>query len=117
MGFFDKIKAGWAFLRGDVISIIEFGVDIVNTQFLSKIPNKEVGVMYLKDVQALTSAVGAILDNHASQMSQEKKVAGDALIDALNELAKALEDFNISPDECTMLVDKIKAAIEAFKAA
>ena len=112
-----KIKLVITALTGGVAGIIEYLLDLFNDQVLAKIKDKETGLMYLKDVRSLSTCAKEILENHSAQMSEAKTAAGQKTVDALDELAKALEDFKLEPDELDAIVEKVKAAVEAWKAA
>lgn len=97
--------------------LIKYPLDAFNDQVLSRIKDKETGLMYVKDVRAASVFGRTVLDNHSAQLSEEKKAALQKTVDALDELAKALEDFKIEPDELDVIIDKVKEAVDAWKKA
>ena len=110
-----KIKAAWAFLTGGLTGGIKFFLDAFNDQILAKIPNKEEGSKYLKDVQDLSVFITAITKNHDSDLTDKRKECLKVILSAIDELAKALEDFNITTDELDAIIVKIQEAIDTFK--
>lgn len=112
-----KIKAALALLTGGLGGAIKYLLDVINTQLLGKIPNKETAAKYLRDVQAVDALLRAILGNHASDISEKRKECMEAILEALAELSKALEDFTITEDELDFIIVKVNAAIDAFKKA
>ena len=117
MNFFGKIKAAWAFLTGGVAGGLKFFVDVFNDQILARITNKEAGIKYLKDVQALSTFITAIMQNHDEDLSEKRKECLKVILSAIDELAKALEDFNITEDELDEIICRIHDAIDVFKKA
>ena len=112
-----KMKAMLALLTGGVAGIIKYVLDVFNQQVLAKIPNKETGAKYLKDAQAVYTLLRAIMDNHADDFSAQRKEIFVAILAAVEELTKVLEDFTVSETELDAVVAKIQAAIDAWKKA
>ena len=112
---FSKIKAMIALLFGGMSGIVKYVLDAFNSQVLAKLPNKEAGTKYLKDAQAVYSLLRAIMENHADDLSEKRKKSLIKILDAIEELTKALEDFTIEPDELDAIVEKVKDAIDAYK--
>lgn len=110
------IKAGWNLMTGGVTGLVKYFLSLFNVQVLGKIDSKETGFKYLKDVQAVNTLIKAILENHADSISPAKKECGLMILEALDKLAKALEDFDVTEDELTAIINSIKAAIDAWKA-
>ena len=110
-----KIKALYALLTDGVTGIFKYLLKAINTQVLGKIKDKETAAKYLKDAQATYVLVRTVLDNHADDISDEKKKRGEAILAAIEELTKALEDFKFEETELEGIVVKINEAINAFK--
>ena len=111
------IIALYALLTGGVWGVLKYLLNAINTQVLGKIKDKATGLKYLKDVQAVYALVRAILENHANDISQERKISGEAILAALEELTKALEDFEVNETELDGIIAKVNAAIDSFKKA
>ncbi|MBO6031910.1 MAG: hypothetical protein J6Q22_10755 [Prevotella sp.] len=112
-----KIKAAYALLTGGVAGIIKYFLGIFNTQILGKIPNKEASVKYLLDVRAAHTFIGAILANHSEDISEGRKSVLLSILAAIDELAKAIEDFEVDETEFDEIIQKVKKAIDAWKKA
>lgn len=112
-----KLKALYALLTGGIPGIIKYILGLFNTQVLGRIPNKEEGAKYIKDAQAVYAFIRAILDVHQADFSDKRKESLETILAAIEELTKAIEDFEMSETELTAIVDKIKVAIDAWKAA
>ena len=113
----NKIKAAFVLLFGGIGGLIKYALELFNNQILAKIPNKETGLKYLKDAQAFYAFLKVIIDNHAADMSAERKKSLESVLAAIEELTKALEDFKIEETEFTGIVQKVEDAIDAFKKA
>ena len=112
-----KIKGTIALITGGVSGFLKFLLKTFNEQILGKITDKETGLKYLRDAQAVYALVRAILTNHDKDLSDEKKKRGNAILAAIEELTKALEDFEVNEDELESIVKKVNEAIDAFKKA
>lgn len=112
-----KFKAIFALLTGGVGGILKYLNTVINTQILGKIKDKETALKYLKDAQALYALVNTIFVNHGDTLSEGKKKAVEAVLAAINELIKVLEDFQIEENEIASIIEKVNAAINAFKKA
>lgn len=112
-----KLKAICALATGGISGLVKFLLNLFNTQVLARITDKETGLKYLKDIQAVYALVRTLLDNHAGDISDEKKKVGEAILAALEELTKALEDFQVDAEELDVIIDKVNAAIDAWKKA
>lgn len=112
---FSKFKGIIALLTGGFAGLIKYFLDVFNSQVLANIPNKETGIKYIKDVQALYSLIRALMDNHSEDLSEKRKYSLEKILSALEELTKALEDFTIDVDELDAIVEKAKDAIDAYK--
>ena len=112
-----KLKAGLALLTGGVAGLIKYAIAWFNEKVLAKIRNKETAAKYLRDIQAFNVFLGVVIENHGDDLTPGKKVALEDTLAATNELAKALEDFKVDETELDAIVDKITAAIDAWKKA
>jgi Rad3-related DNA helicase len=112
-----KLKALLALLTGGVPGILKYILGLFNTQVLGRIPNKEEGAKYIKDVQAVYALIRTILDVHQEDFAEKRKESLETILAAIEELTKAIEDFEMSENELTAIVDKIKVAIDAWKSA
>lgn len=112
-----KIKAVLAILTGGLAGIIKYVLDAFNTQVLAKIPNKETGLKYLKDAQAVYAFLRAIMENHSDDLSEKRKAALESILAAIEELTKALEDFEVKQEEFDEILIKVNEAIDAWKKA
>lgn len=110
-----KLKAIFALLLGGPVGLIKYALGIFNEQVLSKIPNKEVGVKYIKDTLAVSCLLRTILENHEDSISEKRKAVIGAILAALEELAKALEDFEVNQNEIDSIVEKVQKAISTWK--
>ena len=114
---FSKIKAVIALVFGGMAGVIKYALNVFNEQVLGRITDKVTGAKYIKDAQAVIALLQAILENHADDFSEQRKAVLKTIIEAIDELAKALEDLNVSEEELDSIIEKVKAAIDAWKAA
>ena len=112
-----KFKAIFALLTGGISGILAYFTNVINTQWLSQIKDKETAIKYLNDARALSVLIRTILANHGDSLSEGKRQAVEAVLAAIDELIKALEDFKVEATETASIIEKIKEAIEAFKKA
>lgn len=112
-----KIKAALALLTGGLSGLIKYVLKVFNEQVLGKIPDKETGAKYLRDAQATYSFLRAIMENHSSDLSEDRKEKLNAILSAIEELTKALEDFEVNETELDGIIKKVSDAIDAFKKA
>lgn len=112
-----KLKAALSLLTGGFAGIIKYVLNVFNEQVLGRIPNKEAGFKYLKDAQAVYAFIGAVMENHSADLSEERKACLSSILSAVGELTKALEDFAINEQELDDIVTKVKDAIDAWKKA
>ena len=115
MSFLQRFKAIFALVTGGFTGIIKYWLDVFNTQILAKIPNKEAGTKYLKDAQAVYACLRAFMENHSEDLSEKRKQSLATILSAIDELTKALEDFNVDEEELDMIVAKVKEAIDSYK--
>lgn len=111
------IKSAWALITGGFTGLIKYIVIAINTQILSRIKDKETALLYLRDVQAAILLISTVLDNHKDCLSEARQKAGKAILESLNTLAAALEDFEVDEAELDAIIASINAAIDAWKAA
>lgn len=111
------IKAVFALIIGGPSGFVKYLVTIFNDQVLTRIQDKDTALKYLKDVQAVQGLVSSLIENHKSDISEKKFAAAKAVLETIQELTKALEDFHVDDPEIEGIVEKIKAAINAWKAA
>lgn len=113
----NKLKAIYALLTGGVAGLLKYLLNALNTQVLGKIKDKETGLKYLKDAQAAYAFVRSILTNHSKDISEERRNRGETILAAIEELTKALEDFEVNESELDGIIAKVNAAIDSFKKA
>ena len=111
------IKSICALITGGIAGLVKYFLNAFNQQVLGRITNKETGLKYLRDVQAVYALVRSIMENHAADFSDKRKAAGDAILAAIVELTKALEDFEVNETEFDGIIAKVKEAIDAWKKA
>lgn len=116
INLWDKIKIGFAAMFGGVAGLVKELLDQLNDKVLSHL-NPETAKLVCNDVIAVNTCLKTILENHSAQMSAAKKAALVATVNAIDELAKALADCRIEPEELDAIIDSVKAAINAWKAA
>lgn len=109
------IKSLFALVTGGITGLLKYLLTSFNTQILSRIQDKETGLKYLKDAQAAYALVRAVLENHADDLSDERRKRGEAILAAIEELTKALEDFHVNETELDGIIAKVNDAVDAFK--
>ena len=112
-----KIKAALSLLTGGMTGIIKYVLNVFNEQVLGRIPNKEAGLKYIKDAQAVYAFLRSVIDNHSDDMSSERKECMETILDAIDELTEALEDFEVDANELDEIIKKVTDAIDAWKKA
>lgn len=110
----DKIKIGFAAMFGGVAGLVKALLNWFNAKVLAKL-DKDTTALVCKDVLAVADCLVAIAENHKGKLTCEQYNALTRTIIAVKELAKALEDANITPDELDVIIDRVKAAIDAWK--
>lgn len=116
INLWDKIKIGFAAMFGGVAGLIKALLDWFNAKVLAKL-DKETTALVCKDVLAFSFFLSTILENHKARFTETQIAALTATIDAVNALAKAMEDVNITPEELDEIIDRVKDAIDAWKKA
>lgn len=114
---FSKFRAMLALAFGGMSGVVKYTLDVFNSQVLGKLTDKEAGARYIKDAQAVNALLRAIMENHSTDLSEKRKESLSKILEAIEELIKALEDFKIEPDELDAIIEKVKDAIDAFKTA
>ena len=112
-----KIKAALALITGGLAGIIKYVLLVFNEQVLGRIPNKETAAKYLKDARATSAFLHAIMENHSEDLSEDRKGKLNAILAAIEELTKALEDFEVNEVELDEIFKKVSDAIDEFKKA
>lgn len=102
---------------GGITGVVKYLLNLFNTQVLARITNKEEAQKYVKDVRAFSVFLTAIVENHGDAMSEGKREAANAVIAAVDTLAKALEDFTIDETEFDEIIQAVKDAVSKWKKA
>ena len=102
---------------GGITGVVKYLLNLFNTQVLARITNKEEAQKYVKDVRAFSVFLNAIIENHGDSMSEGKRDAANAVIAAVDTLAKALEDFTIDETEFDEIIQAVKDAVSKWKKA
>ena len=114
---FSKVKGLFALVFGGYEGLIKYAVGIFNENVLAKIPNKETAAKYLSDAQAVCTLIRVVLANHGDSFTEGRKASLEAILAAIEELSKALEDFTVSESEIEAITEKVKDAITVWKKA
>lgn len=101
-------------LLGGVSGLVEMALEWFNNSVLAKITDKDEFAAYAEDVAAFAFFLDGVLNRHQKWMSEEKRAALVATINAVNELAVALKDAKVEKSELDAIVDRVKAAIDAW---
>lgn len=112
-----RLKGIFVLLTGGLAGLIKYVLDLFNAQILGRITNKETGLKYIKDVRAFSTFLRVIIENHSDDFSEGRKAILNSILAAVDELAKALEDFEINQDELDAIIEKVKDAIDVWKKA
>ena len=104
-------------LFGGVTTIIEYALEWFNTKVLAKITDAEEYTAYCTDVIEFGVYLDGVFNRHQKWMSEAKREASAATINAIKELASALQDRTLTKEEVDSIVDKVIACIEAWKKA
>lgn len=111
------IKSAYALITGGIPGLIKYALVVFNEQVLSKIPNKEVGLKYMRDAQYVYNLIRDLLKNHYDDISESRRASLGAILLALEELTNALEDYNVTETELDSIIKKVSNAIDAWKKA
>ena len=112
-----RIKALFSLLTGGIAGIIKYVLNVFNVQVLGRITNKETGLKYVRDIQAAYVFLRTVMGNHSDDLSDARKACLSSILTALEELTKALEDFNVNENELDGIIEKVTDAIDAWKKA
>lgn len=112
-----KLKAILALITGGLAGIIKYVLNVFNKQVIGCIPDKETAAKYLRDAQATYAFLRSIMEIHSEDLSEDRKVKLNAILAAIEELTKALEDFEVNESELDEIFKKVSDAIDAFKKA
>lgn len=110
----DKIKIGFAAMFGGVAGLVNALLDWFNDKVLAKL-DKTQSELICKDVLAVLFCLQTILESRKATMRPAFVESFKAVIDAVNELAKALADCQIDSEELDAIVNRVKAAIDIFR--
>jgi len=99
---------------GGVTSIVEYIAKIFTEQVLAKC-DKELLKKWAEVFEKLADFLQFVIDQFITD--EKKKAAADATIVAIKNLAVALKDGELTADEINDELDKVYAAIDAWKAA
>ena len=106
-----KIKAAWAFLTDGWSGLVQYLLKSVNA-VLAKCDAEK-----CKKTATIAISVAAIVKTACDVFAPEKyKAAASNTIDALETLATALEDGNLTSDEISANIDAISTCIVTWKA-
>lgn len=105
-----KIKSAWAFLTGGWSGLAEYLLGVVN-KGLAKLEAEK-----CRKTATIAISVAAIIKTACDVFAPEKyKEASAKTIAALETLAVALEDGNLTKDEISANIDGISACVKAWK--
>lgn len=112
-----KLKLLLTFVFGDMADVGGWIFGWFNDNILQKIENPGEANLYCKDVRDFSFFLRSVLTRHSAWMTEAKRKAFLAVVDAVDCLAAALEDLKISKEELTHLVELVRKAIKAWKEA
>lgn len=115
INIWQKLKLLGTFVFGDMADVIGWALGWFNASVLGKIKSPEEAGLYCKDVKDFAFFLRSVLARHSGWMAEAKRNAFLAVIDAVDCLAAALEDLNVSKEELTDLVKRVRKAIKAWK--
>lgn len=105
-----KIKAAWAFLTGGWSGLAEYLLTQVS-KGLAKCDTTK-----LSKTATIAISIAAVVKTACEVFAPEKyKAAAAKTVDALEAMATALEDGNLTADEITANIQAISACIETWK--
>lgn len=111
INIWQKLKLLGTFVFGDMADVVGWALGWFNDSVLQRIENKEEANLYCKDVKDFASFLRSVLSRHSGWMTEAKRRAFLAVIDAVDCLAAALEDMNVTRDELDALVKTVRTAI------
>lgn len=115
ISLWQKIKLGVAFLFGDGTTLLMWVVDWFNASVLQKIRDPEEADVHRKDMKDFALFLRSVLARRSGRMTEAKRKAFLAVIDAVDCLADALEDLKVTKEELARLVGHVRGAIRAWK--
>ena len=105
-----KIKAAWAFLTGGWSGLAQYMLKAVNALLAKCDADK------CKRTATIAISIAAIVKTACDVFAPDKyKSAAAKTVDALETLAVALEDGNLTEDELNTNIDAISTCIDAWK--
>lgn len=107
-----KLGALWSLATGGWAGLAEYILRAING-WLAKLDKSKLAEA-AKIVKAVASALGILLTTF---LPDRYKAAATQTLCALETLAEAMADGNITPEELDANIDAIEAAIEAWKEA
>ena len=106
-----KIKAAWAFLTGGWSGLAQYLLTVVN-KGLAKCDGDK-----MRKTATIAISVAAVVKTGCEVFAPDKyKAAAAKTVDALETLAVALEDGNLSEGELSSNIDAIADCVAAWKA-
>lgn len=102
-------------LMGGVEGLVEFVLDWFNANVLAKIKDAEEFAAYASDVECFAEYLDGVFNRHQKWMSEARRSALVATINAVREMAMSLKDCKVEKSELDAIVDKVVAAIKAWK--
>jgi len=102
-------------MLGGVESLVEWALNWFNENVLAKIKDAEEFAAYAADVEAFATFLDGVFQRHQKWMGDARRAALTATIDAVRELATSLKDCKVEKAELDAIVDKVVAAIKAWK--
>jgi hypothetical protein len=106
-----KIKAAWAFLTDGWSGLAQYLLKAVNA-LLAKCDAEK-----CKKTATIAISIAAIVKTACDVFAPDKyRTAAVKTVDALETLATALEDGNLTADEINANIDAISTCIELWKA-
>lgn len=112
-----KLKLLRTFVFGDMADVVGWALGWFNDNVLQKIENLREANFYCKDVRDFSFFLRSVLTRHSAWMTEAKRKAFLAVIDAVDCLAAALEDLKVTQEELACLVEFVRKAIRAWKEA
>lgn len=100
---------------GGVDGLVGMAIDWFNSAVLSKIEDKEECAAYCSDVENFALFLDGVFQRHKQWLSDERREALVAIINALREIATALKDAHFSQEEVKAISEKAKLAVAAWK--
>ena len=115
INIWQKLKLLGTFVFGDMADVIGWALGWFNASVLGKIKSPEEAGLYCKDVKDFAFFLRSVLTRHSAWMTEAKRKAFLAVVDAVDCLAAALEDLKVTREELTTVVEHVRAAIKAWE--